>query len=74
MKIRGIFQNLEMCGAIKKTIDHYKWDNLGRRASIDACLRVWKHKMRCNNENRFGNFLLFYPASVWQMTMIRTES
>jgi hypothetical protein len=60
MKIHGNFQNLEMCGI-------YQWSYpshcrapetwvFGRRVSISACLRVWKHMMHCNNENQFGNF------------------
>jgi hypothetical protein len=63
MKICGNFQNLEMCGI-------HQWSypsqcrapekgHLRKKVSIDAFLRVWKHGMHCNNENRFGNFFLF---------------
>jgi hypothetical protein len=60
MKICGNFQNLEMCG-----IHQWSYSSqcrapekgvLGRKVSIDACLRVWKHEMHCNNENWFGIF------------------
>jgi hypothetical protein len=78
MKIRGNFQNLEMCGI-------YQWSyptrcrapeigHLGRRVSIGACLRVWKHRMKCNNENWFGNFFLFTLPCVHLMTGIHIGS
>jgi hypothetical protein len=45
-------------GAIQVGVEHRKRGVLGRKVSIDACLRDWKHEMHCNNENWFGN--LFY--------------
>jgi hypothetical protein len=32
-------------------VEHRKYGVFGRTMSIDAFLRVWKHKMHCNNEN-----------------------
>jgi hypothetical protein len=43
-------------GAIQVGVEHQKHGVFGRRVSIDACLRVWKHEMHCNNENQFGIF------------------
>jgi hypothetical protein len=43
-------------GAIQVGVEHWKQGVLGRTVSIGAFLRVWKHGMHCNNENRFGNF------------------
>jgi hypothetical protein len=51
-------------GAIQVGVEHQKQGILGRKVSIDACLRVWKHGMHCNNENQFGNFFFIYPTSV----------
>jgi hypothetical protein len=43
-------------GAIQVGVEHQKQGVLGRKVSIGACLRVWKHGMHCNNENWFGIF------------------
>jgi hypothetical protein len=65
MKNHGCFQNLEMCGIYQwsypRDVDHQKQGVLGRKVSIDACLRVWKHGMHCNNGNWFGIFSFYLP-------------
>jgi hypothetical protein len=43
-------------GVIQVGVEHRKQGILGRKVSIGAYLRVWKHGMHCKNENRFGNF------------------
>jgi hypothetical protein len=61
MKIHGNFQNLEMYGStngdILVGVQHRKHGVLGRKVSIGACLSVWKHRMNCNHENWFDNFI-----------------
>jgi hypothetical protein len=47
------------CGAIELTVEHCKQGDHGRRVSTSACLRGWKHKMKCNNENWYGKFFFF---------------
>jgi hypothetical protein len=65
MKIHGNFQNLEMCGI-------YQWSYRTRcrapqtghpwkESEHCACLRVWKHMMKCNNKNQFGKKKLNLP-------------
>jgi hypothetical protein len=60
-------------GAIKLIVEHCKWGGLGRQVSIGACQRVWKHKIKWNNENQFGKLFLFYPTPVHPMTGMCTE-
>jgi hypothetical protein len=66
MKIHGNFQNLEMCGIHQWSYPSRcrapKQGVLGRKVSIDACLRVWKHGMHCNNEkkNELMNSVFIY--------------
>jgi hypothetical protein len=43
-------------GAIQLIEEHWKQGIFERRVSISACLRVWKHGMRCHNENESGIF------------------
>jgi hypothetical protein len=43
-------------GAIQLVEEHQNIGIFENRVSIGACLRVWKHEMRCHNENWSGNF------------------
>jgi hypothetical protein len=36
--------------------------------SIRVFLRVLKHDMHYNNENKFGIYLFIYPTAVWPKT------
>jgi len=47
-------------GAIKVNVEHCKWGGLGRRVSNGAFLSVWRHKIKCNNENLFDKKKLPY--------------
>jgi hypothetical protein len=55
-------------GAIKVGVEHRKQGVLGIKLSISSFLRVRKHKMHYNNENRFGIFFI-YHIKVCLMTV-----
>jgi hypothetical protein len=41
-------------GAIQVGVEHQKHGILGRNVTTSDFLIFWKHRMHCNNENKFG--------------------
>jgi len=61
MVISKIWKCVESAnGAIRVGVEHQKQGALGMKLSIDDFLRVWKHGMKCNNENQFGIYLAYH--------------